>query len=130
MSCLVLYHYGEEREVLIGNLRPFIDLACAAGWEPMGTVDPIDDPQLGWTEEYGEWPGYYCRSSCQTVREDDARAFSRALFKALESIEGDRLTPENVETFSEICPDFKEDRFLAKVREIAEFAAEGAFQIG
>ncbi len=44
-------------------------------------------------------------------------------------IAGNQLTPEEWEEFKGICPDASDDEFLALVRKVAEFAAEGAFQI-
>ncbi len=61
--------------------------------------------------------------------EDDARAFSRALFRGLNVIAGEQLTPEESEAFKKDFSDFNEERFLAAVREIADFAAKGSFRI-
>ncbi len=103
----------------------------AFGWDPMGTVDPFDNPEVGFwdSKTEGEWPGHYAEHCLQTVREDDARAFSTALFRGLDSICGKKLTPQELEAIEKDFPDFNEKSFLAMVHKVAEFAAEGAFQI-
>ncbi len=121
-----------EHDVLVNGCAfcECLDLGEGFGWEPMGTIDPSSDEQLGWdTEEWGEWPGSYAANCAQTVREDDARAFSMALFRALDAITGKQLTQEELEALKKDCPDFNKESFLAMVREVAEFAAKGAFQI-
>ncbi len=128
----ILYRRDEERDLTLNRgLGACLRLAMRFGWDPMGTVDPFDNPEVGlWdSETCGEWPGDYCAHCCQTVREDDARAFSSALFQGLDMISGEKLTPEELEAVKEDFPDFNEEPFLAMVREVAEFAAEGAFQI-
>ncbi len=127
----ILYHPGEEHDITISydGLYECIVLARGFGWKPMGTVDPSDDPQLGWDPEWGAWPGYYCRNHNQMVKEDDARAFSKALFRGLEMIAGKQLTPEDWEALKKNCPKSSDESFLSLVREVAEFAAEGSFRI-
>ncbi len=131
----VLYRRdGDKKRDILISICGFcgcLNLGAAFDWEPMGTVDPFDNPEVGlWNSETeGQWPGHYCANCCQTVRENDARALSRALFKALDMIAGKQLTPDEWEELKRICSYVTDELFLAKVREVADFAAEGAFQI-
>ncbi len=132
----VCYHPGGDttRDVHLSiyEFKQIVKAGLAFGWEPMGTIDPSEEEQTGRdTERRGEWPSDYFVHDCQTVREDDARAFSRALFRALDIMAGKQLmaTPEEREALKKACPDFNEDWFLDSMREFAEFAAEGAFDI-
>ncbi len=131
----VLYRRDEPRDVRLGYLGFSAGFAFGVefGWEPMGTVDPFDNPELGlWdSETCGEWAGDYFAHCCQTVREDDARALSTALFRGLDIISGKKLPPQELVDIKKHFPHLSqnEEQFLAMVREVAEFAAEGAFQI-
>ncbi len=128
----ILYRRDEEWDLTLNRgLGACLRLAMRFGWDPMGTVDPFDHPEMSYwnSETCGEWPGDYLEHCLQTVREDDARAFSAALFRGLDMISGQKLTPQELEAIEKDFPLFNEERFLAMVRKVAEFAADGAFQI-
>ena len=92
-----------------------LDIAVAFGWEPAGTAAPT-----GWD---GEWDGSYGSNNYQTVTDPDARALGRALHREIDALEaGEDLTEDQFKALR--------GANLSLVRELADFALTGSFNIG
>ncbi len=117
----------EDRHLIVIEWPEFLELGEAFGWEPEGTV-----ARQEWEDE---WDGSYVERYGQFVEKDDAHNLSRALYNAVDAISrGEELTPEQKRwtekmPFWSLLDGVHRIRTLAKVIEIADFAARGLFEI-
>jgi len=119
-----------------------LQIAEAFGWKPAGTLAPrvqYETP-TGW-EYYGdpdmEWSGGYTSNDWQRVTDEDARAFSAALRRAIDAVMMESpLTEEQTQAMrvfeTKRYFDFPQEpakKTVARIAELAVFTSRGGFVI-
>ena len=118
---------GGELDLNAINWPRVVELALENGWEPAGTLAPLDwcDTESGHDPE--QWGGGYCTNDGQYVTAKDARAMADALERSLnhapEEVQvRDFLVPITELADNEKLPDdYKE--VLVRRPEVAELPA-------
>ncbi len=128
---------SEDSTFHVDCWNAYLSLATASGWEPMGTLPYPLCLDHSWEvnglvlDPY-EWSGAYDQPLLQMVEGEDALRFGEALFRVLDATSaGKELRPEQKRALDDMGYNKAGSKasVLAKIRQVAEFAKKGPFQI-